>query len=200
MTMQNSRNTIFIRPFKTDDVDALFKAVSTSLPTLSQWLPWATARYSRRDSERWILHARQCHDAGSEYHFGVFNRESGQLLGGVGLSDYRPRRQSANLGYWVTDDARGSGVAVQAARFAAAWAFEHLSLQRIEILIQPENIASLRVAVKLGAVCEGLARNAIIIDGQPCEAIVHSLIPEDMRADDVRPEDMHPEDTHPEGV
>ena len=103
------------------------------------------------------------------------------MLGGIGFSHVSPVRRLANLGYWIADDARGGGVAVAAAQLAAVWAFGHLGLQRIEILVQPENTASLRVAVKLGAVCEGIARNGIIIDGEPREAIVHSLIPDDLQ-------------------
>jgi ribosomal-protein-serine acetyltransferase len=180
MSAPDPREDILIRPLRADDVDALFEAVSASLPTLSQWLPWAKQGYTRSDSEGWITHCRQSREAGSEYHFGVFDTLSGQLLGGVGINQLCPARRSANLGYWVADEARGGGVAVSAARLAATWAFAHLGLVRIEILVQPENRASLRVAVKLGAVCEGVARNALIVAGTPCEAIVHSLIPDDM--------------------
>ena len=174
-----SASTLVLRPWSNDDTDTLFATVSASLPTLSQWLPWAKPGYAREDSAIWIAHCRRTWQAASEYHFGAFDAGSGRLLGGVGLNHVSPVRRSANLGYWVADEARGGGVAVSAARQAATWAFAELGLQRIEILIQPENTASLRVAVKLGAVCEGIARNGIIVDGAPREAIVHSLVPGD---------------------
>ena len=41
MSIFGARDGILIRPLAADDVDALFGAVSASLPTLSQWLPWA---------------------------------------------------------------------------------------------------------------------------------------------------------------
>ncbi len=181
MAIYGMREGILIRPLAADDVDALFRTVTASLPTLSQWLPWAKHGYARSDSATWIAHCHRGWNAASEYHFGAFHLESGDLLGGVGLGGIVPAHRSANLGYWVSDDARGGGVAVAAAHLAATWAFAHLGLQRIEILIQPENTASLRVAVKLGAVCEGIARNGIIIGGEPREAMVHSLIPDDLQ-------------------
>ncbi len=177
--MPHPNDAVLIRPMDMDDADALFATVSASLPTLSQWLPWAKPGYAREDSATWIAHCRRTRQAASEYHFGAFDAESGRLLGGVGLNHVSPVRRSANLGYWVADEARGGGIAVSAARQAASWAFADLGLQRIEILIQPENTASLRVAVKLGAVCEGIARNGLIISGMPREAIVHSLVPGD---------------------
>ncbi|MFZ2752735.1 MAG: GNAT family protein, partial [Lysobacteraceae bacterium] len=90
--------------------------------------------------------------------------------------------RSAKLGYWVADHARARGVAVEAAKQAARFGFDTLGLQRLVIQVRPENRASLRVAIKLGAVCEGIARNGIIVDGEPHEAIVHSLIPADFDA------------------
>ncbi len=171
---------LLIRPLATEDVDALFDTVSASLSTLSQWLPWAKPGYARSDSAMWVAHCQRTWSSGLGYHLGIFDAASGALLGGVGFSHVNPVRRSANLGYWVADAARGREVAVTAARLAAAWAFEQLGLQRIEILVQPENTASLRVAVKLGAVCEGIARNGIIVDDKPHEAIVHSLVPGDL--------------------
>ncbi len=178
--MLRRTDEVLIRELAATDVDALFDTVSASLSTLSQWLPWAKPGYARSDSAAWIAHCQRTWSAGTGYHLGIFDAGSGILHGGVGFSDVNTTRRSANLGYWVADAARGREVAVAAARLAAAWAFEELDLQRIEILVQPENTASLRVAVKLGAVCEGIARNGIIIDGEPHEAIVHSLIPGDL--------------------
>jgi ribosomal-protein-serine acetyltransferase len=181
MITYGTRDGILIRPWSAEDVDALFDAVSNSLSTLSQWLPWAKPGYARSDSALWVAHCQRAWKAANEYHFGIFDSESGHLLGGVGLNSLLSARRSANLGYWVSDGARGGGVAVAAARLAATWAFSHLGLQRIEILVQPENTASLRVLVKLGAVCEGIARNGIIVDSGPREAIVHSLVPDDLQ-------------------
>lgn len=181
MGIYGTRDGILIRPWAEDDADALFGTVSQSLPTLSQWLPWAKPDYADTDSAGWIAHCQRAWAAGTDYHFGVFDPNSGRLLGGVGLSRVSPVRCAANLGYWVADDVRGGGVAVAAAHLAATWAFAQLRLQRIEVLVQPENRASLRVAVKLGAVCEGIARNGIIVGGEPHEAIVHSLIPADLQ-------------------
>lgn len=178
--MLRRTDELLIRELAATDVDALFDTVSASLPTLSQWLPWAKPGYARSDSAAWIAHCQRTWSAGTGYHLGIFDAASGILHGGVGFSDVNTRRRSANLGYWVADASRGRELAVAAARLAATWAFEELELQRIEILVQPENTASLRVAVKLGAVCEGIARNGILIDGQPHEAIVHSLIPGDL--------------------
>jgi ribosomal-protein-serine acetyltransferase len=180
MSAAAAHGRIVIRPLTTEDTDALLAAVAASIRTLSQWLPWATPAYAREDAAAWIAHSIAVREADEEYHFGVFDAASGDVLGGVGLNHRIRAYRTANMGYWVADAARGRGVAVAAARQAARFGFETLGLQRIAILVQPDNRASLRVAVKLGAVCEGIARNGIIIAGRPHEAMVHSLLPEDL--------------------
>ena len=176
---------IAIRPFIADHADALHAAVRASLPTLSQWLPWATPDYDLARAQAWIAHCARTREAGSEFHFGVFDTATGALLGAVGLNHRIPAYRSAHLGYWVADAARGRGVAVAAAREAARFGFETLDLQRLTILVQPENRASLRVAAKLGAVCEGVARDAIVVHDAPHDAMVFSLLPRDLdRGDD----------------
>lgn len=176
----DERFSTTIRPYRPDDAAALLAAVRASLSTLSQWLPWATDDYDLARAETWIAHCSAARDADREHHFGVFDVDSGALLGSVGLNHRIPAYRSAHMGYWVADAVRGRGIAVDAARQAARFGFDTLGLQRIALLVQPQNRASARVATKLGAVCEGVARNAIVFAGRAQDAMVFSLIPTDL--------------------
>jgi len=169
-----------IRHWRPDDAPALHAAVRDSLTTLSRWLPWATPDYDLARAEAWIAHCMHVRETDDEHHFGVFDETSGALLGSTGLNQRIRANRAANLGYWVAEAARGRGVAVAGARQAARFGFETLGLQRIVVQVAPDNHASQRVAMKLGAVCEGIARNGLMTDAGPAEAIVHSLIPTDM--------------------
>lgn len=178
--MPGDADPVTIRPWRAEDASALHAAVRASLPTLSRWLPWATDAYDLATAETWIMHCARMRELDAEHHFGIYDAASGALLGGVGLNHRIPTYRSAHMGYWVADAARGRGVAVAAARQAARFGFDVLGLQRIAILAQPDNRASLRVAIKLGAVCEGIARDAIVFDGRACDAVVFSLLPRDL--------------------
>lgn len=183
--MQLRSGDVLIRQLRDDDAEALFAAVGTALPGLEPWLPWSKPQYDLADAAAWIALCRAWWRAGTAYSFGVFSAESGELLGGVGLMHLDQSNRSAQLVFWMSSDARGQGVAVTAARLAAAFGFKELGLVRLALLLPPEDRASLRVAVKVGAVCEGIGRNALIVHGRPREAMVHSLIPGDLeRADD----------------
>jgi [ribosomal protein S5]-alanine N-acetyltransferase len=67
-------------------------------------------------------------------------------LGGV-------RRGS--VGYWLLPDARGQGLATRAVRLISRWAFEDLGLARLQLLAEPWNVASQRVAERSGFQREG---------------------------------------------
>jgi len=88
--------------------------------------------------------------------------------------------QFGNLGYWVRTSATGRGVASRASRLVARFAFAELGLHRIEILAAVPNIASQRVAEKIGAVREGVLRKRLLIRGEPQDAVMFSLVREDL--------------------
>jgi RimJ/RimL family protein N-acetyltransferase len=50
-------------------------------------------------------------------------------------------------------------------------------LNRIEILVAVDNLASQRVAAKVGAVREGILRNRLLLHGKIHDAVMFSLIP-----------------------
>src|SRR6185312_4258697 len=91
----------------------------------------------------------------------------------------RPHRY-ANLGYCVRTSRTRQGLAARATRLAARYGFETLGLTRIEIVANPDNLGSRRVAEKAGARLEAIVRNRIVMHGQPLPAVLYSLVPEDL--------------------
>jgi len=167
-----------VRQLCADDVRPLYEAVRESIPEVSVWLPWCHQNYAIEETEEFIA-ARARADE-EWYSFGVFDKESGRFLGGVGLNFFNRVHQIANLGYWVRTSALGRGVATRATRLVAHFGFAQLGLQRIEIIAAVENAASQRVAEKAGAVREGLGRKRLLVRGEPQDAFVFSMLPEDL--------------------
>jgi RimJ/RimL family protein N-acetyltransferase len=63
------------------------------------------------------------------------------------------------IGYVVGPSARGKGVATRTLRLLTEWGFAELELERIELWIDVTNLASERVAERLGYVREGVLRS-----------------------------------------
>ena len=115
-----------------------------------------------------------------EYAFAIVQRDSGRVVGGTGINQLDMASARANLGYWIRTTAAGRGYATEATLALAPWAFEALALSRIEIVAAVGNEASQRVAAKVGATRECVARNRLCVRGRPTDAVVFSLIPSDL--------------------
>jgi RimJ/RimL family protein N-acetyltransferase len=66
------------------------------------------------------------------------------------LWDIGPDHDHAMISYWVGPGARGRGRAPAAVSLLAGWAFAELELTRLALLIEPDNVASRRVAERCG--------------------------------------------------
>jgi RimJ/RimL family protein N-acetyltransferase len=109
---------------------------------------------SLRHSQEVIARWEQERIAGTRFPFAVRDAITNTLLGGCEL---RPRgTEAVNLSYWTYPAHRGRGVASRAVALACKLAFEELAVARVEILTDPDNIASRRVAIRNGFRVAGL--------------------------------------------
>ena len=169
-----------IRTLRQEDVSPLYEAARESIAEVSPWLPWCHENYSIEETREFIGSRELAAQGGEWYSFGIFEKDGGRFLGGVGINFINRVHQMANLGYWVRTSAAGRGVATSATRAVARFGFEQLGLQRIEIVAAVDNIPSQRVAEKAGAVREGVLRKRFLIRGEPQDAVMFSLVPEDL--------------------
>ena len=130
--------------------DALASAVSDSLPELRRFMDWAQDDPSTPGEFTEFLAASDREwDEDRAYGFHVFLAGTDELVGGCGLM--RRRGPGAiEIGYWIRSDHTGRGRATEAAAMLveAAWAFPDVC--RIVIRHDSANLASGRVAEKLG--------------------------------------------------
>jgi ribosomal-protein-serine acetyltransferase len=175
--------SVVLRPLTSEYEAELFEAVSASIPELSCWMPWCHANYSHEETHQYLASRATAWDEGTEYSFGIFNRETGQLLGGVGINfiDWPHRR--ANLGYWLRTRATGRGHASDAARTLARWGLSTLGFDRIEVVAAIDNLASQRTAERAGATREGVLRNRCQVNDAPRDAVMYSFVPGDFAED-----------------
>jgi ribosomal-protein-alanine N-acetyltransferase len=100
-------------------------------------------------------------------------------LGYVGLWLGDRAHGRASFGYWVVPGARGRGIATAAVRLASPWAFTTLGVARLEILVEPWNTGSIRVAEQAGFQREGLLRSYEEFKGRRTDLIMHARIIDD---------------------
>lgn len=81
----------------------------------------------------------------------VVEKDSGEVVGDCGLLDKEvEQRQEIELVYVIRRASWGRGYATEMAEGIKRHAFERLGLRRLIALIEPGNVASERVAIKVG--------------------------------------------------
>jgi RimJ/RimL family protein N-acetyltransferase len=141
---------IVLRAAREDDADDLVRAVDD--PLISRFVTPLPVPFTRPDADRWIA------GAGA---WVIADPQTDRLLGSARLYHLSAQDAKAEVGYWVAPWARGRGVAVAAVRAATAWAFEQ-GTARVELLAEPENAPSHKVAVRAGFTYEGERRGAAV--------------------------------------
>lgn len=179
--MQLRDGDLIARPWQDSDADALYRTVDASRAELSLWLAWCSPAYARDDAAAWVAYSQRSWQQRSAFPFGVFDAD-GTLLGSVGINSLDRENRRGALGYWIATAQAGRGLARRAAALAVDFAFGELGLQRIEILVRPDNAASHKVAQALGARGEGEARARVQFHGRALNMIVYGLLPEDRPA------------------
>ncbi len=171
--------TPIIRQYRFEDAYPFMEAVLETANEAWRWLPWCHPGYTLEDAQKWMSMQGDFWQAGIEYNFLIVDEESGKILGGTGINTIRHEHQFANLGYWVRKSQMNKGIATAAAKFTIEFAFTSLNLNRIEILMATGNTASKKVAMNIGAVYEGIARDRILLHEKFVDAYVFSVIKRD---------------------
>jgi len=88
-------------------------------------------------------------------YWAVEERASGAYIGDVGFADFRRELVPSiagipELGWVIAPQAHGKGYATEAAGAALAWADANIDAARTVCIIDPANLASIRVAEKSG--------------------------------------------------
>ena len=78
----------------------------------------------------------------------------------------------AEIGYWLTADVRGKGIATAATRLLTEYGFESIGFHRIEALVVASNVPSLKVLKNAGYMQEGIKRDACCQDDGTREDMV----------------------------
>lgn len=165
-----------LRLITLDETEQLANCVRQS-PSLHQWVDWCSADFSDLEAERFVLATRLNWVKADSYGFGIFDKRQQTLLGMVAINEFYHTFNMASLGYWVADHHQQQGVGREALNALIEYCFSHMKLTRLEIVCDPDNAPSQRLAIACGAQQESLARNRYLFNGQPRDGIVFALIP-----------------------
>ena len=159
--MELRDNDVVLRAWRESDAAAV--AAACSDPDIARWLPLVPVPYTLdADAQR--------------KPFAVADAHTDELIGSIDMNVNR--WHVGHIGYWVSPRARGRGVCTTALSLLSSWGLGDLGLGRLELMTDPENVASQRVAEKAGYRREAVLRSFLEYrDGTRADAVVFALLP-----------------------
>jgi ribosomal-protein-alanine N-acetyltransferase len=114
--------------------------------------------------------------------WGIVLKESGELVGTCGFHKWVKIHDRAEIGYDMLPEFRERGIMKEALTNMIDYIFGTVRLNRLEALIDPRNIASIRLVESLGFSRDGLLRENTLFRGRYIDDLVYSLLARDWRA------------------
>jgi len=141
---------VVLRRWADTHVPALTVAVVESLDHLQPWMVWATPEGATEEAfYRFRADADARAADGSEAVYGIFDRATGAVLGGVGLHD-RVGPGGVEVGYWLHVRATGRGLMARIVGHLTDLALSQEDVLWVEIRCDEANVASAGVPRRLG--------------------------------------------------
>lgn len=157
-------NLIFVRPglvlrsFSLTDSQLLFNAVDENRDFLSPWINWVSQYNTIEDATAFIRYCSRAYQEGTGLSLGIWDNDV--LVGEMSLTYIDNINDVAHIGYWLIEKAQGKGLMQDVAKKLIEYAFESLGMNRLEIRVGVDNIASIRVAERLGFEEEAVLKKA----------------------------------------
>jgi ribosomal-protein-serine acetyltransferase len=136
-----------LRQLDPAQADRLFELTEQNREYLSKWLPWPKHTHSSEDSKAFIESVIQKGKKGEEYGFGI--ELGGSIVGHISLMHLKDDKEP-EIGYWLASNTAGQGTMTKAVTALTQFGIDTIKLKKIIIRAHPDNIASNKVAEKVG--------------------------------------------------
>lgn len=142
------------------------------VPTIGTLPPQASAEQALA----WVERQRQHHIRGTGFAFCIADAATDQALGQLGLWLRELDAGRAQAGYGVAPGARGRRVGTRALLSLLDFGWTIPGLHRVELFIEPWNMASTRTAEYSGFTREGLLHSHSEIAGERRDMLLYAAV------------------------
>ncbi len=152
MTFILETKRLLLRRLVMDDLNDLFRLYSD--PEIRKYFPEGVLNYEdTKDELEWFLNGHPKHPELGLW--ATIHKESGNFIGRCGLLTWTIEGQDeVEIAYLLDKAYWKQGLGTEAAQAILQYGFEKLNLSRLICMIDPENVASQRVAERIGMTFE----------------------------------------------
>ncbi|MFY1046807.1 GNAT family N-acetyltransferase [Chryseobacterium sp. GP-SGM7] len=134
-------------------------------------------------TDKEFIRQKKIHQKGYESYnqkmlnFQIVEKKSNTIIGNCGFHSWNPQHHRAEVGYALnSDEFKNKGFMKEALQKVIEYGFQDLDLNRIEALIDENNIPSKKLLDFYGFTKEGVLRGHYLVDGVFEDSVVYSLL------------------------
>jgi len=157
--------TSFCEPY-----EALAKA---NYDHLKQWLAWPYFCQTAADFQQFAKRSLHDYADGKSLTCGLFYQE--QLVGNISFNKIDHKLKKVEIGYWLSADYQSRGIITRACQHLIQYAFNELDMQKVQICVAKDNLASRAVCERLNMTLEGTITHAEKIGDRILDHAVYGL-------------------------
>ena len=170
-TLETDR--LILRKMTPGDAEAIFSYASD--PEVTRYVVWDTHR-TIEDSRAFLNLTVRGYESGADPTWGIVYKGDHSFIGTCGFAILEPEHARAEIGYVISKEYRGRGLATEAVRAMISFGFREMDLNRIEAQCIAENTASARVMQKAGMTHEGTLRQRELVKGAYRDMEMYSIL------------------------
>ncbi|MEW6648990.1 MAG: GNAT family protein [Chloroflexota bacterium] len=169
---------LILRPLEARDAPGLLALYS--LPEVTAYID-TPVMTQIADAEGWIARQADMQRSGAGLRWGVFDRESGDLIGSCGFHHWDPTRYRAEISYDLSPRFWGQGYMREALLSVLAFGFEQMGIHRIEAMVDPDDTRSQNLLYGLGFEMEGILRDHDYLKGRFQDDMMFALLEQEWK-------------------
>ncbi len=161
------------------DSEKVFALTNNSRDYLKEWLPWLEKTKKIEDTKEYIKASLK--DFAEDKSMNTVILYKNEIVGIAGFNEIDWSNKLSYIGYWLDKDFQGKGIMTRVSKALTDYAFNELSMNKVEIRAASENKKSRSVPERLHFVEEGRIRQAEYLYDHYVDHVVYGILAEEWK-------------------
>ena len=134
--------------------------------------------YTEGDADAFLKICRQTEREYDQIINWAIRNANDELIGGIGrfMASEKTTKHKDEIGYWLAKPLRGQGIMTEIVKGYCDYLMRIYGLIRIEAIVFPHNLGSMKVLEKAGFEREGYGKKFQIKNGAPLDAVLYAKV------------------------
>lgn len=168
---------LLINPLQVSDAPGIFSGRTN--PTTNAFLPWKPKTLEEVEEHIRKASLIPPNTPESWHLLGTRLKESGELIGDIGIHFIGPQNRQAEIGYMLLEGYQGKGYATEGLRAVLGFLFSTYKKHRVTAAVDPSNSKSIQLLRKAGMRQEAHHLKSFWMDGEWLDDMIFAILREE---------------------